>query len=111
MWRLFHLPLILSGEYHAEGTPLWPSLLCFSAMVFAMSAVVAWIKLASGSLWPAALLHASHNLIMQGVFDAGATSGSVSVYITGKFGAGLAVTIGIARWVLWRRSTALAGAY
>jgi len=103
VWLLFHLPLILGGDYHAEGTPLWFSLLCFTALVFAMSAVMAWIRLASGSLWPAAVLHASHNLIVQGVFDAGTKAGPVSAYVTGEFGAGLAVTIGVAGWVLWRR--------
>ena len=103
VWLLFHLPLILGGDYHAQGTPLWFSLLCFTAMVFAMSAVMAWIRLASGSLWPAAVLHASHNLIVQAVFDVGTQAGPVSPYVTGEFGAGLAVTIGIAGWVLWRR--------
>lgn len=103
VWLLFHVPLILGGDYHAEGTPLWFSLLCFTAMVFAMSAVMAWIRLASGSLWTAALLHASHNLIVQGIFDAGTKAGPVSPYVTGEFGAGLAVTIGMVGWVLWRR--------
>ena len=103
VWLLFHLPLILGGDHHAEGTPLWFSLLCFAVMVFAMSAVMAWIRLASGSLWTAALLHASHNLIVQGIFDAGTKAGPVSPYVTGEFGAGLAVTIGIVGWVLWRR--------
>lgn len=103
VWLLFHLPLILGGDYHAEGTPLWFSLLCFTALVFAMSAAMAWIRMASGSLWPAALLHASHNLIVQGIFDAGTKAGPVSPYVTGEFGAGLAVTIGVAGWVLWRR--------
>ena len=101
VWLLFHLPLILGGDYHAEGTPLWFSLLCFTLMVFAMSAVMAWIRLASGSLWTAALLHASHNLIVQGIFDAGTQAGPVSAYVTGEFGAGLAVTIGVAGWLLW----------
>ena len=68
-----------------------------------MSAVMAWIRLASGSLWTAAVLHASQNLIVQGIFDAGTRAGPVSAYVTGEFGAGLAVTIGIAGWVLWRR--------
>ena len=108
VWLLFHVPLILGGDYHADGTPLWFSLLCFTAMVFAMSAVMAWIRLASGSLWPAALLHASHNLIVQGVFDAGTSAGPVSPYITGEFGAGLALTIGLAGWVLWRQGMSAA---
>ena len=100
---MFHLPLILGGDYHAEGTPLWFSLLCFTAMVFAMCAVMAWIRLASGSLWPAALLHASHNLIVQGIFDVGTKAGPGSAYVTGEFWAGLAVTIGVVGSVLWRR--------
>jgi membrane protease YdiL (CAAX protease family) len=50
VWLLFHLPLILGGDYHADGTPLWFSLLCFAVMVFSMSAVMASIRLASGSL-------------------------------------------------------------
>ena len=68
-----------------------------------MSAVMAWIRLASGNLWTAAVLHASHNLIVQGIFDAGTQAGPVSAYVTGEFGVGLAVTIGIVGWMLWRR--------
>ena len=65
---------------------------------------MAWIRLASGSLWPCALLHASHNLIVQAIFDAGTTPGPLSPYITGEFGAGLAMTIGLAAWLLLRKN-------
>lgn len=84
-----------------KGALLWFALLCFELIIIAMGTVMAWIKLASGSLWTAALLHASHNLIVQGIFDAGTQAGPVSAYVTGEFGAGLAVTIGVAGWLLW----------
>lgn len=32
MWLLFHLPLILGGDYHGDGSPLWFSLLCVTAL-------------------------------------------------------------------------------
>ena len=106
VWLLFHVPLILGGSYHAEGSPMWFSLLCFALLVFGMSAIMAWLRLVSGSLWPPALLHASHNLLVQGIFDAGTRPGPISPYVTGEFGAGLAVTIGVAGWLLWRRGLA-----
>src|SRR5262249_3568404 len=42
--------------------------LCFTVMVVSMSFVFAWMRLKSGSLWTGAILHASHNLYIQGVF-------------------------------------------
>ncbi len=102
VWLLYHVPLIIAADYHGAGTPLWYSLLCFTGLVFTMSAVMAWIRLASDSLWPCALLHASHNLIVQAIFDAGTTPGPYTGYVTGEFGAGLVITIGITAWVLTR---------
>ena len=104
VWLLFHVPLILGADYHGAGTPLWFSLACFALLVLGMSAIMAWLRLASGSLWPCALLHASHNLIVQAIFDAGTTPGPLSPYITGEFGAGLAVTIGVAAWLVLRKN-------
>lgn len=109
VWLLFHVPLILGGGYRAEGTPLWFSLLCFTLLVFGMSAIMAWLRLASGSLWPPALLHAAHNLIVQAIFDAGTKPGPLSPFVTGEFGAGLVITIGLAGWLLWRRGLAQPG--
>jgi hypothetical protein len=40
---------------------------------------------------------------VQGIFDAGTKAGPASAYVTGEFGAGLAVMIGIVGWVMWRR--------
>lgn len=100
IWLLYHVPLILAADYHGQGTPLWFSLASFAAMVMAMGTLMAWLRTVSQSLWPCAVLHASHNLIVQGVFDAGTRSGPASGYITGEFGLGLVLTIGIAAWAL-----------
>lgn len=103
VWASWHMPLIIGANYHGDGTPILFSVASFVAMVFAMSFLIAWVRLRSGSLWPAAMLHASHNLFVQSVFDSATVNRGVTYYLTGEFGAGLAVTIAIAAIILARR--------
>ena len=107
IWLLYHVPLILAADYHGEGTPRWYSLICFAAMVMAMGTAMAWLRTVSGSLWPPAVLHASHNLLVQAIFDGGTKPGEWSGYITGEFGAGLVLTIGIVAWVMVKHRSPL----
>jgi membrane protease YdiL (CAAX protease family) len=67
VWSLWHYPILIYGDYNA-GTPTWYGLTCFTVMVISMSFVFAWMRLKSGSLWTGAILHASHNLYIQGIF-------------------------------------------
>jgi len=60
-------------------------------MVVGMSFLYAWMRLKSGSLWTATLLHASHNLIVQGIFDRLTGHRAITSYVIGEFGAGLAI--------------------
>ncbi len=104
IWALWHMPLMIGANYHGEGTPIAYSLLCFAAMVVALSFVMAWITLKSRSFWPAALLHASHNLFVQAVFDGATIENESTNWWTGEFGAGLAIAISVAAFVLLRSS-------
>lgn len=67
VWSVWHYPILIYGGYN-EGTPTWYGLTCFTVMVISISFVFAWMRLKSGSLWTGALLHASHNLYIQGFF-------------------------------------------
>ncbi|HYL62795.1 MAG TPA: type II CAAX endopeptidase family protein [Candidatus Methylomirabilis sp.] len=67
VWSLWHYPVLIYGDYNA-GTPTWYGLTCFTVMVIADSFIFAWMRLKSGSLWTGAILHASHNLYIQGIF-------------------------------------------
>lgn len=102
IWGLWHMPLILFANYHGEGTSTLYSLGCFLVMIVGLSFLMAWLRLSSGSLWPAALLHATHNLFVQGVFDGATVNGGPPDYWVGEFGAGLALTIGISAYILTR---------
>ncbi len=102
IWAAWHMPLLFASDYHGQGTPILYSMACFAAMVMAISVIMAWITLKSGSLWPAAMLHAAHNLFVQGVFDSATIADDRTSYLTGEFGIGLVVTIAIAAFLLVR---------
>src|SRR5262249_55094725 len=78
IWAAWHLPLILSGQYAAGPSPAL-SALVFVLDVVAFAYLVAYLRLATGSVWPAVLAHASWNTLIQGVFDASTQGDSIWV--------------------------------
>jgi membrane protease YdiL (CAAX protease family) len=91
IWAAWHSPILLFADYNA-GTNRWYALGCFTVMVVSMCFVLAWLRLKSGSLWPAALLHASHNLFVQAIFDNLMRDTGQTHWYTTEFGIGLAAT-------------------
>lgn len=102
MWALWHYPAILFSNYNA-GTPAWYALSCFTAMVVAQSFIAAWLVLRAQSLWPAALLHGSHNMFVQLIFTPLTINTGETAYFIDEFGAGLAITSVIAAVIVWRK--------
>jgi membrane protease YdiL (CAAX protease family) len=105
-WSVYHFPLILFADYNS-GTPKWYALLAFTWMAVAASFVFAWMRLKSGSLWTAVILHASHNLFVQTIFDPLTADRGSTKYITTEFGVGLALAYTVAAWYFWRRRAEL----
>ena len=68
VWGLWHVPLILSGQYAAGPSPALSAVL-FVVAIVPESYVIGRVRLASGSVWPAVIMHASWNSIVQGPFD------------------------------------------
>jgi membrane protease YdiL (CAAX protease family) len=90
IWAVWHSPLLLFADYNA-GTNRWYALGCFAVMIVSNSFAFAWLRLRSGSLWTAAVLHASHNLFIQTVFDNIMRNTGKTLWYTTEFGAALAV--------------------
>jgi uncharacterized protein len=103
IWFLWHLPGILSGDYGAGGTPLAYRLACFGLLVISGGVIFAWLRLRSGSLWPAVIMHAVHNNLVQAFFDRITFDTGYTQYLAGEFGLGLVlVNIVLALWC-WRQ--------
>ena len=91
IWTLWHLPLILFADYITPGIPRWYGVIMFTLMVTGLNFVFSWLRSQSGSFWPAAVLHASHNLFIQSIFTPLTHQNRVTPYIIDEFGVGLAL--------------------
>jgi uncharacterized protein len=91
IWTLWHLPLILFADYNLPGIPKWYAVIMFAIMVMGISFIFGWLRLKSGSLWPAVILHASHNLFVQVIFTPLTIQKAITPYIIDEFGVGLAI--------------------
>jgi membrane protease YdiL (CAAX protease family) len=107
IWAAWHMPLIIFADYNG-GTPTWYSVLCFAVMVVALGFPFAWLRLRSGSVWPAAILHASHNLFIQGFFDRVTVDTGPTKWLTSEFGAAVALAAVATAWLFWRARDAVA---
>jgi hypothetical protein len=84
------VPHIVTGQYTPGRNPAH-TVGCFAASVIAAAYVTARVRLASGSVWPAAVFHATWNAEIQGSFDRFTESGTAALW-TGESGILVALT-------------------
>jgi len=106
IWAAWHSPILLFADYNS-GTNRWYALTCFTVMVISASFVFAWMRLASGSLWTGAILHASHNLFVQGIFDNLMRDTGRTLWLTTEFGAVLALSAALFAVIFWTKRNQL----
>lgn len=104
IWGVWHVPLIVTGQYAAGPYPLLSActfLLCISAG----AVVAAHVRLATGSVWPAVIFHASWNAIIQGPFDGftrgGDAAQTTSIWV-GESGLLVVAVSVLAAALVWR---------
>jgi membrane protease YdiL (CAAX protease family) len=106
IWVIYHAPILLFADYHS-ATPIWYAFLFFIVGITAGSFIYAWFRLKSGSVWTAVIIHASHNLFMQGVFDPLTVDRGFTQYVTTEFGAGLAIAYTLIAYWCWKQRGSL----
>lgn len=110
IWAAWHMPLLLFADYNS-GTPWWFALSCFTVFVIASSVMLTWIRLKSQSVWPCAILHASHNLFIQGFFTPlTAPHGAVTAYAIDEFGVAAPAVALVIAFLFWRARDQVASA-
>ena len=102
IWVAWHTPLVVFGDYNNPGHPRWYSMICFAIMAVMLALILAWLRMRTGSVWPAAILHASHNLYVQAFFDRVTADTGPTHWWAGEFGAALAVTTAVTAWAIGR---------
>ena len=107
IWTIWHYPPLLFSDYNNAGAPIWFGLICFTIMVFGINFVSVWLRLKTGSIWPAMLLHSSHNLFVQTVFTPLTSDTGITAYVIDEFGVGLAIAFVVLGFVFWRKRSEL----
>jgi len=105
LWALWHVPILVFSAYNGGGDTAF-EMSSFAVSVIAMSGVFAWLRLDSRSLWPAATLHASHNLFIQVVFDPLSARAGQHITMVSEFGvvtAAACVLFSLPFWILGTR--------
>jgi membrane protease YdiL (CAAX protease family) len=97
IFATWHLPLVFLTPLLPIGNPVI-SLPLFYAAVVAGSFFYGYLRLASGSTWPASIAHATHNSVsgMITVFIATSAPLLVNGYLLGEFGILITATAAIA---------------
>ncbi|HEY9225205.1 MAG TPA: hypothetical protein VIP11_01075 [Gemmatimonadaceae bacterium] len=113
--------LVLQRNVRGQGWRLgdirWPALAYVLPLIYASVAYgVVWLTGLGGvdvgrmrvGVGPAAVLHAPHNLFIQGFFDRVTLDTGPTRWLTGEFGAALAITAAVTAFVFWRARDAVA---
>ncbi|MEP0807202.1 MAG: CPBP family intramembrane metalloprotease [Chloroflexota bacterium] len=103
IWAGWHLPGVLSGAYGAGATPLAYRLACFTVMVVTSGVLMAWLRMKSGSVWAVAVMHATHNGVIQTFLDRITYDTGHTAYFSGEFGAALLPLLLLMAWMVWKQ--------
>jgi len=100
VWAAWHMPLILFTPFFPVGNKVI-SLPLFVGTVVAASFVYGYLRLYTGSVWPASLAHAVHNAAWGalGAFTATTYPVLVNKYLVGDFG--VLILVGAVIGAIW----------
>ena len=82
-------------------------LLSITISVFGMSFFTAWLRLKTGSIWPAVLWHGNHNLLIQSVLLRMTADTGVTRYFVDDFGIGVLLSSLVMGYVFWSKRSEL----
>jgi membrane protease YdiL (CAAX protease family) len=106
VWAVWHYPLIIYSDVRLGSAPLPYSLICFTIFAIGLSFPLSWLRLKSGSVWTAALLHGSHNVFMLHLFNVLTTDSGNTWLLLGEYGlvaAVIGVILAVIFWTLRKR--------
>lgn len=90
IWYLYHCPIIIFTDYN-NGVSVGYSMIFFGITITSFSFICNYLRIKSGSMWTGVIMHASHNLFIQSIFDVITIDTGYTKYITTEFGIGLAI--------------------
>lgn len=108
IWSVYHWPLIYFHLAPRLDVSPWP-LLAFSFFAgVALSTIMAWFRLKSGSVWPAVIFHMTLNINNQGFYEGMTVKTSwITHYVSGEHGQMLGLVATAFGYWFWRKHAEL----
>ncbi|MBV9616254.1 MAG: CPBP family intramembrane metalloprotease [Ktedonobacteraceae bacterium] len=100
IWGLWHFPLILGGLYDVTPNLLLGTLIALLS-VLGYVYIISWVRLYSGSVWPAALAHAAFNIVYNDTFGAATKGGTYLLGETGLVSGIVIIVIAVLLYRFW----------
>ncbi|MBV9712124.1 MAG: CPBP family intramembrane metalloprotease [Ktedonobacteraceae bacterium] len=100
IWGLWHFPLILGGLYDVTPNLLLGTLIALLS-VLGYVYIISWVRLYSGSVWPAALAHAAFNIVYNDTFGAATKGGTYLLGETGLVSGVVIIVIAVLLYRFW----------
>ena len=107
IWSLWHYPILIYGNYIGEygyGVPTLISVINYTIMTTALSFPLAYLRLRSGSLWPAVLFHAVHNIVFATIMYRVLVPAGVPKLYLSEFGYAIPAVAVLTALYFWRRA-------
>ncbi|WP_147614470.1 CPBP family intramembrane glutamic endopeptidase [Paenibacillus odorifer] len=103
IWAIWHYPAILGPRaYHSSGSR-WLVVVLFTLSVMFAGIIINELRLSSGSIWPAVLLHGTNNAVESVLHNITVSSSPMLEYVAGESGWVPVILYGCAAiWILNR---------
>ena len=103
-WALWHVPLITQTSYNAGPSGLEFQLLNFTVMTVGISFIMTYYRLVTDSVWPAVIMHASHNIYVLTIMQPMTIQYRESWRYVSEFGFILPVVVLLVGLFFWRKA-------
>jgi|TARA_R110002049_G_scaffold10175_4_gene50710 membrane protease YdiL (CAAX protease family) len=104
IWAVWHWPAILFTDYNAGEGNFVLQMFIFTMTILPQGIVYAYFAFKSHSLWPAVILHASHNLFIQRIFTPLTIKGEDSHFYIDEFGIVMPIIGCLMAYYFYRRA-------
>jgi len=104
IWAAWHAPLIFFTSYNAGPYDLNIQMLNFTILTVGLSFILTYLRLKSGSVWTAVILHASHNAFVLAIFGEMTLEYEDTHKYAGEFGFILPATVALLGGYFWYKA-------
>jgi membrane protease YdiL (CAAX protease family) len=103
IWAVYHYPLLIVLMAPRLDVRAWPLLISALIGGIALTFILNWFRIMSGSVWAAVLFHAALNIHNQGLFEnITVETSQLTNYISGEYGFMLAIVSAGAAYLFWQ---------